>query len=84
MITDFLGVFRGKVRFFITVGDEPAVEIKIEGKEIIADIKNPLLAIELGIEEFLKSGNSSGDMFKKIKEMGYRIKIKYKFIEVEI
>ena len=82
--SNFLEIMRGRVHFFITVGNVPAVEIKIEGKEIIAEIKNPLLAVELGIEEFIKSGPKNKNLFKEIKKMGYKIKIKYKFLEVEI
>ncbi len=76
----------GKVHFVITVGSKEAIEIKLEGKNIIVDVKNPILAIELGLEEILaKKGKKGKDsMLNKLKSMGYTIKIKYKFIELDI
>jgi hypothetical protein len=76
----------GKVHFMVLVGNKPAIEIRLEDKEILVDIKNPVLAIELGLEEIVgrREGESPDSLMKKLKSMGYRIKIKYKFLELEI
>lgn len=76
----------GKVHFVITVGNKPAIEIKLEEKEIIVDVKNPVLAIELGMEEFVASRrkDKKNSLLKRLKSMGYTIKIKYKFLELDI
>ena len=76
----------GKVHFVLMVGDKAAVEIEIKDKEILLLIKNPLYAIELGLEEFLKSrkGNERMQLFETLKKMGYKIKIKYGLLEFSL
>jgi hypothetical protein len=79
-------ILRGRVHFYITIGKVPAVEILLRDEEIVAEIKNPLLAMELGIVQLLKSGGKAGggSMLKKVKSSGYKIKIKYKRFEFEL
>lgn len=80
----------GKVHFMVMVGNKPAIELKMEDKNIIVDIKNPVLAIELGLEELVisrddkneKSG--AGRILEKLKKAGYKITVKYKIFELEI
>ena len=83
---DLFEKIAGRVHFYITVGKKPAIEIYLQDKEIIAEIKNPLLAIEFGIEHLLSGGTELGknNMLEKIKKHGYKIKLKYKMIEMEI
>jgi hypothetical protein len=75
----------GRVHFVITVGNKPAIEIKLEGKDIVVDIRNPVLAMEIGLEEFLskRKANNQASLIKMIKSKGYTIKIKYKFLEID-
>lgn len=73
----------GEVHFYIFVGDNPAVEIKITEDEIILEIKNPLLAAELALDELLHRKKTPAGL-EKIKDMGYKIKIKYKMVEMEL
>lgn len=74
----------------VLVGNKPAIELKMEDKDIIVDIKNPILAIELGLEEFFishgdkKKKSEADDILKKLKKAGYTIKIKYKILELDI
>lgn len=84
VVGDILRDLVGKIHFMIFLGKKPAAEILLENKEIIVDIKNPLIAIELGIEEFLSKKKRDINMLKKIKRMGYTIRIKYKMFEVDI
>ena len=86
MLEEILESVFGKVHFVITVGNKPAIEIKLEGKDIVVDIKNPMLAIELGMEEYLENRKKKGkdSLFNMIKSKGYTIKVKYKFIELDV
>jgi len=75
----------GRAHFMIYMGKHPAAEIEVNGKEILVKIVNPVAAMELGIEEFIsKKGLSDLEIIRKIKESGYRIKIKYSMLEMEI
>lgn len=77
----------GKVHIMITVGNKPAVEIIFEDTEIILDIKNPILAMEAGLDQMLsrrKHLTASSRRLEGLKKMGYKIKVKYKNIEYEL
>ncbi len=94
LLEDILETIFGKVHFMVFVGDKPAIEIKLHNRDIIVDIKNPILAIELGLEEFVgglgqsrgsgKKEQSPESVLKKIKAMGYRIRIRYKILEIDL
>lgn len=95
LLESILETIFGKVHFVITVGNKPAIEIKLHDKEITVDIKNPILAIEFGLEELLEhmpsdKGSGKGkqespeSMLKKLKSMGYTIKVKYKIFELDL
>ncbi len=86
---DILGdIFRtivGRAHFMIYMRNVPAAEIELNDKEITVSIVNPIAAVELGLEEFLsKKGAQDIEAIKKIKEAGYRIKVKYKMLEMEL
>ncbi len=93
LLESILETIFGKVHFMIMVGNKPAIEIKLHDRDIIVDVKNPILAIELGLEEIVGGldhsedkgkGQSPESMLKKIKSMGYRIRIKYKIFEIDL
>lgn len=87
MLQNILETLWGKAHFMVMVGNKPAIELILEDKEIIIDIKNPILAIELGIEEFLENhrkGKVDISILDSIKKIGYKIKIKYKFLEFDL
>ena len=75
----------GKAHFMIFMGKHAAAEIQLNGKNITVDIKNPLIAIEFGIEQLLKGeGEIDVKILERIKAMGYKIKIRYKMLELDI
>jgi hypothetical protein len=79
----------GRARLVIFVGDRPAVEIKVENRTITAEVKSIVLAAELGLTEFLRSlENRGSDPFpyaiSKLKQLGFKLKIKWGRLEVEI
>ncbi len=81
LLDSFLEKIFGNVHFYIFVGKKPAAEIIINEKEIVVDIKNPVLAVEAAIEQMLKKKHVGSEKLKQLKKMGYKVKIKYKRIE---
>ena len=84
LITDILEIIEGKVHFYLSVGGKPAVEIIMKDKEIVAEIKNPLLAIELGIQQLATKEKRDSYVLQRVKDAGYKIKVKYKMLEFEL
>lgn len=74
----------GKMHFYLFVGGSPAIEIKMHNKEIIAEIKNPLLALELGLHQFATNRKSDSYILDQAKKAGYKVKVKYKMLEIEL
>ena len=85
MLENILKTLYGRVHFIVYIGDSPAFELKLKEKEIIVEILNPVLAIEFGIEEFIKNrGKINSRLLETVRKLGYRIKIKYKMFSIEI
>jgi hypothetical protein len=87
LITRALEILQGRVRLYLSIGGVPAVEIVIRDKEkeIVAEIKNPVLALELGVQQFAKGRNKRDSyVLKMIKAAGYKVKVKYKMLEFEV
>jgi len=77
----------GKVHIMVTVGKKPAVEILFRDSEIILDVKNPILAAEAGLDQMLSRHHqltTSSKRLNGLKNMGYKIKLKYKNLEYEL
>ena len=79
----------GRATLMLFVGDRPAVEIRVEGRMITAEVKSILLAGELGFSEFIRSLENRGDdpvssMIKRLKLEDYTIKVKWGRLEVKI
>ena len=69
----------------IFMGKHAAAEISMKGKNIIIDIKNPLIALEFGIEQILKGEEQlDKQLLHRVKGMGYTIRIRYKMLEVDL
>ena len=84
-VADILRTILGRIHFMIYLGKSPAAEIEIVDKDIIVHILNPLIALELGVEElFSKKGKKNINMLENIKKSGYKIKIKYKMLEIDL
>jgi dimeric dUTPase (all-alpha-NTP-PPase superfamily) len=86
LLKSILEGFSGDVHFFISFGEKPAAEVKLKDKEIILEIKNPILAAEVAIEELIQKRKKSNLLkyMEKLKDLGYKVKIKYKLLEVEL
>ena len=75
----------GRVQFMVYLGKAPAAEIELIDKDIVVKIIHPIIALELGIEEFLsRKGEKDLQMVNKLRKMGYKVKIRYKWFEVDL
>ena len=75
----------GRVHFRVYLGKAPAAEIEFKDKDIIVNIIHPLIALELGIEEFLsRDGKKDINMIEKLKRAGYNINIRYGMFEFDL
>ncbi len=87
VVEDFIQKVCGKAHLLILIKNKPALELCFCDKEIIAEIKNPILAMTLGLEHFIKKKEERGNelgFVKELKKLGYKIKIKYKMFEFEL
>jgi hypothetical protein len=77
--------FFKKASVVIMIDDSPAVEICYKKGEFIVDVKNPLLLMGLGFDlDLLKKDTGKSVIRKAIKDMGFKIKLRYKMFEIQL
>ncbi|UCD03225.1 MAG: hypothetical protein JSV63_01140 [Candidatus Aenigmatarchaeota archaeon] len=84
LITDILEVFSGRLRFHLFFEGKPAVDLVLTPREIVVEIKNPIVALEMGFHQIGHRNKLNSYIIKMIKAAGYKMKIKYKMLEFEI
>jgi hypothetical protein len=84
LITDILGILQGRLRLHLHLDGKPAVDVIITPGEAIIEIKNPVLALEMGLRQLGKKPGISSYVLKAVKAAGYKVKVKYKLIEFEL
>jgi hypothetical protein len=77
--------FFKKASVVVMVDKSPAVEICYNKGEFTVDVKNPLLLMGLGFDlDLLKRDDKKSVIRKAIKDMGFKIKLKYKMFEIQL
>jgi hypothetical protein len=77
--------FFRKASIAVMIDKSPAAEILLKNGEFIIDIKNPLLVMGLGLDLNLLKQSKKKSVFRKaLKDLGFKIKIRYKFFELEL
>ena len=51
---------------------------------MLIEIKNPILALEMGLQHVGKASKLNSYVIRMAKAAGYKVKIKYKFLEFEL
>ncbi len=78
----------GDVHLYITVGEGHAAEIRLDGNVILVEVKNPLLAAVALLKQLRSNQKGSAlggkSALKKLKKLGYTVRVKYKVIDVEL
>jgi hypothetical protein len=78
---------RGSI--IIDVDGSPAAEVKLKKDVILIEVKNPILLMSLGLDLdmiHMSFGKDKGKSVirKVIKDMGYKIKLRYKLFELDL
>ena len=84
MISEYLSTLKGEADFTFEMDKKEILSIKSKGKEILVDIKNPMAAIDMGLLDLLKGKIKGSGSLKKLKNAGFKIKVKYKLFEFEL
>lgn len=83
LLRQILGNLTGDIHFYVTVGKKPAIEFILKDKEILVEIKDPLLAAQAALRQLLAKPKNMARL-DKLKALGFTVKIKYKMIEIEL
>lgn len=65
----------------LSIDKKNVLEVSTEGKEILIEIKDPMIAIDLGLLYLLKC---EGNTRKRLKDKGFKIRVKYKVFDFEL
>lgn len=83
LLETILGKLEGDIQLYIHFKKKPVAEVLIDKDQITVDVKNPVLAIEVVLNQLRKKKVSSSTL-KRLKEMKYKVKVKYKGLEFEV
>ena len=84
MITDILEVFQGRLRFHLFLDGKPAIDMVITPGVVVLEIKNPILALEMGLQQISNKKDMNSYVLNMVKAAGYKVKVKYKIFEIEL
>ncbi|HLD41922.1 MAG TPA: hypothetical protein VJB06_02715 [archaeon] len=71
----------GKASASINISGKEVLAVSLDGKEITIDVKDPFAVLDFGLDR-LKTGKSG--TVQKLKDSGFKIKLKYKMFKVEL
>ncbi len=83
---DFLEKFFKKASVVVMIDKSPSVEVTFSKGVFTINVKNPLALMGLGLDlDMLKSKDNKKSVIRKaIKDMGFKIKLRYKFFEIDL
>ena len=84
MISEYLSTLKGEVDFTFEMDKKEILSVKIKDKDVLVGIKNPMAAIDMGLLDLLKGKIKGSGSMKKLKDAGFKIKVKYKLFEFEL
>ncbi len=77
--------FFRRANIVVNIDKSPVAEVSCKKGVLLIDVKNPLLLMSLGLDmDFLKKREKKSVIRKAVREMGFRIKLRYKLFEVEL
>ena len=83
-ISDILKSISGSGEAAVSVNNKPLLNVSLKNKEIKIDVKDPFAIVEMGLAGRLLKGGSKSEKMQKLKDAGFKIKIKYKLFEFEL
>lgn len=85
LIEDILKHVSGKADFSLDIEGKPAAEIKVDGKKVTIEVRNPSVALEFaGKRLFQGKGIGESKTLGRLKKAGFTIKAKYGMLEIDI
>lgn len=83
-LADILNSFEGKASFALNLKGKEAAVIYVEGKEIIADVKDAFAFLDFGLLHDLMKKKSESKTMQRLKDAGFKISLKYKGFKVDL
>ena len=83
IISSIFNNLEGKCSLDVSVDGKEVVSVSMENKNITVNVKDVKTAIQVGMDSLVKKDKKSSTL-KKLKEKGFKIKLKYKLFEVDV
>ena len=83
LLEDYLHKIPDDITLDVRVRNKVLAEIKIKDKEIIVDLKSPILALETIIKQVLDKKIKSGTI-QRLQAKDYKIQVKWKGITFDL
>ncbi len=84
-ISDILKSLKGKGEAYISIDGKPLLLITLKDKELKIDVKDAFALVNMGVAgDLLKGGGKKSEKIQKLKDAGFKIKVKYKLFEFEL
>lgn len=83
LLEHFLKDVPEDVEITISIKKKPIAEVTLEGKEVIIDVKNPILAVETVLKQ-ISSGGLQSLTLDRLKEMKYKVKVRWKGLSFDL
>ena len=83
-LSDILKSLSGQGEATVSVNNKPLLAVSLKDKELKIDVKDPFAIVEMGFGGKLLKGGGKSEKVKKLKDAGFKIKVKYKLFEFEL
>ena len=83
-LSDILKTLSGSCEANISIDGKPLLSIELKDKELKIDVKDPFAIVEMGLAGNLLKRGGKSEKVQKLKDAGFKIKVKYKLFEFEL
>ena len=83
-LADVIKSLSGNAEMTLSLDGSDFLVVHAKGKEMTIEVKDPLKAMEMGLHKFLEGKKSGSGLKQLLKDLGFRIKVKYSIFELEI
>lgn len=84
-ITEILKSIEGKADFTLIVKGKEAAMISVQGKNVVADVKDPFIFMDFGlIQDLLSKKKKDSSSLQRLKDAGFKVSLKYKGFKIDL
>ncbi len=84
-LTEILKSFEGKAAFTVNIKNKEAAVISIEGKSVVADVKDPFAFMDFGLfHDLMKKKNKQEGTLQRLRDAGFTVSLKYKGFKIDL